>query len=71
VATVSTIDQIIGLFCRIQSLLKGSFAKETCNFIDPTNRSHPICVKCVAMCCGVVQCVEEETAIPVCIEQSI
>ena len=42
VATVSRIDEIIGLFCRISSLLSGSFAKETYNFIDPTNRSHPI-----------------------------
>jgi len=42
VATVSMIDKIIGLFCRILSLLYGSFAKETYNFIDPTNQSHPI-----------------------------
>ena len=41
-ATVSRIDQIIGLFCSIASLLYNSFAKETCNFIDPTNQSHPI-----------------------------
>ena len=41
-ATVSRIDKIIGLFCRILSLLQGSFAKETYNFIDPTNQSHPI-----------------------------
>jgi len=33
---------MIGLFCRISSLLKCSFAKETCNFKEPTNRSHPI-----------------------------
>ena len=26
----------IGLFCRISSLLKGSFAKETYHFFDPT-----------------------------------
>jgi len=38
VATVSRIDKIIGLFCRIPSLLQGSFAKETYNLIDPTNR---------------------------------
>ena len=31
---------IIGLFCRIQSFLQGSFAKETYNFEEPTNRSH-------------------------------
>jgi len=42
VARVSRIDKIIGIFCRISSLLWGSFAKETYNFIDPTNRSHPI-----------------------------
>ena len=41
-ATVSRIDKITGLFCRILSLLQSSFAKETCNFIDPTNQSYPI-----------------------------
>jgi len=35
VNTVSRIDKITGLFCRILSLLQGSFAKETYNFIDP------------------------------------
>jgi len=44
VATVSSIDQIIGLFCRIASLLLGSFAKEAYNLIDPTHRSHSICI---------------------------
>ena len=34
--------KIISLFCRILSILWGSFAKETYNFIDPTDRSHPI-----------------------------
>jgi len=33
---------MIGLFCRISSLFKGSFAKETCNSKEPTNRRHPI-----------------------------
>jgi len=42
VATVSRIDEIIGLFCRKAFLLWGSFAQETCNFIDLTNWSHPI-----------------------------
>jgi len=42
VATVSRIDKMIGVFCRISSLLQGSFAKETYHFIDPTNQSHPI-----------------------------
>jgi len=30
------------MFCRISSLLSGSFAKETCDFKEPTDRSHPI-----------------------------
>jgi len=42
VATDSRIDQIIGLFCKIMSLLQGSFTKETYDFIDPTDQSHPI-----------------------------
>jgi len=42
VASVSRIDKIIGLFCRISSLLWGSFAKETYNLKEPTHRSHPI-----------------------------
>ena len=40
VATISRIDKIIGLFCRILALLYGSSAKETYNLIDPTNISH-------------------------------
>ena len=42
VAVGSRIDKIIGLLCRILSLLEGSFAKETYNWIDPTNQSHLI-----------------------------
>ena len=42
VATVGRLLKIIVRFCRILSLLKGSFAKETYNFEEPTNRSHPI-----------------------------
>ena len=42
VALVSRIDKIIGLFCK-RALKKTRYsAKETCNFIDPTDRSHPI-----------------------------
>jgi len=42
-ASVSTIDKIIGLFCK-RVLYKSPYsAKETDNYIDPTNRSHPIC----------------------------
>jgi len=40
VATISRLLKIIRLFCRISSLLYGSFAKETYNFT--TNQSHPI-----------------------------
>jgi len=41
VATISRLLKIIGLISRIWSLLEGSFAKETYNFKEPTNRSHP------------------------------
>ena len=34
--------KLLTLFCRILSLLYGSFAKETFHFKEPTNRSHPI-----------------------------
>jgi len=42
VATIRRLLRIIGLFCRISSLLLGSDAKETYNFKEPTSRSHPI-----------------------------
>jgi len=42
VATIGRLLKIIGLFCRISSLLQVSFTKETYNFKEPTNRSHPI-----------------------------
>jgi len=42
VATISKLLKIIGLFCRISSLLWGSFAKETYNCKEPTNRRYPI-----------------------------
>ena len=42
VAIISRLLKITGLFCRIQSLLQGSFAKETYNFRGSTNRSHPM-----------------------------
>ena len=41
-ATISRLLKILGLVCRIQSLSQGSFAKKTCNFKKPTNRSHHI-----------------------------
>ena len=36
------------LFCRIPSLLQGSFAKETYNFKEPPSRSHPIWISRVS-----------------------
>jgi len=36
VASISKLLKIIGLFCRIWSLLQGSFAKETYNLKEPT-----------------------------------
>jgi hypothetical protein len=44
VASTGRLLKIIGLFCRVSSLVQGSFAKETYNFKEPTNRSHPICI---------------------------
>ena len=40
--TISMLLKIIGLFCKISPVLQGSFAKETYNFKEPTNGSHPI-----------------------------
>ena len=36
VATIRRLLESIGLFCRTQSLLQGSFAEETYNFKEPT-----------------------------------
>jgi len=44
VAAISRLLKITGLFCTISSLLQGSFAKETYNFKEPTNCSHPISI---------------------------
>jgi len=44
VAMISRLLKIIGLLCRIYSLLQGSFATATYNLKEPTNRSHPIWV---------------------------
>jgi len=45
IQTHSRLLEITVLFCRIQSLLWGSFAKETYNFKESTNRSQPIGVR--------------------------
>ena len=44
VATISRLLKMIGLFCRILSLLWVSFAKETYHFKEPTSGSHPISI---------------------------
>ena len=44
VTSISRLLKIIGLYCSISSLLYGSFAKETFDFKEPINRSHPIVV---------------------------
>ena len=43
VATVGRIDKIIGLFCKRAPYKRLYSAKETYNFKEPTDRSHPIC----------------------------
>ena len=48
VALASRTDKIIGFFCKRALQKRRYFAKETYNFIDPTDRSHPI-VNCIAM----------------------
>ena len=42
VATISRLLKRLGLFCRMQSLSQGSFAKETYNFKESNDPSHPI-----------------------------
>ena len=41
VASISRIDKILGLFCKRARLKRRYSAKETYNFIDPNDRSHP------------------------------
>jgi len=43
VATTSRLLKNIGLFCKIALQKRPIFSKETYNFKEPTNRSHPIC----------------------------
>jgi len=43
VALVTRMDKIIALFCKRDLQKRRHSAKETYNFIDPTDRSHPIC----------------------------
>jgi len=49
VATISRLLKIIGLVCRIWSVSQCSFAKETYNFKESTNRSHPHTCLCICV----------------------
>jgi len=51
VATISRILEIIGLFRKRALQKRLYFAKETYNFKEPTNRSHPMCISV----CGVAE----------------
>jgi len=42
IATISSLLKIIGLFCKRAPLKRRFSAKETYNFKEPTDRSHPI-----------------------------
>ena len=42
VASISRLLKIIGLFCKRALQKRPIFCKETYNFKDPTNHSHPI-----------------------------
>ena len=53
VATIRRLLQIIRLFCRISSLCKGSFTKETYDFNEPTHRSHTISIECICELAGI------------------
>ena len=52
VATCSRLLRIIGLFCKRALSKRRYSAKETCDFKEPTNRSHPISDMCVRKCTG-------------------
>ena len=52
VASMRRLLKTIGLYCRLSSILQDSFAKETYNFKEPTNQSHPICGYIVQTCMG-------------------
>jgi len=43
VATISRLLKMIGLFCKRALQKRRYSAKETYDFKEPTNRSHPIC----------------------------
>jgi len=50
-ATISRLLQIVGLFCKRALQKRRYSAKETYDFKELSNRSHPICVKWREECC--------------------
>ena len=58
-AKVEEMFDTLGLFCRISSLLDGSFAKETYDLKEPTNRSRQRLKRCLRRCivCSKLYCV--------------
>jgi len=44
VATISRLLKIVGLFCKRALQKRPIISRETYNFKEPTNRSHPITV---------------------------
>jgi len=53
VATISRLLKIIGLFCKRDLQKRRYSAKETYNFIDPTDCSHPIMNVLILLCCDI------------------
>ena len=62
-ATIRRLLKSVGLFCRISSVLQGSFAKETYHFKEPTNRSHPIAVFRAATSFGALYMLRHHVAV--------
>ena len=52
VASVTRINWIIGLFCKRALEKRRYSAKETCNLIDPTDRSHPYLLRTLWFVCS-------------------
>ena len=66
VATISRLLQIIGLFCKRALLKRLYFAKETYDFKEPTNRSHPI-----SACANWKTHINNEHILILCVSQAI
>jgi len=51
VASSSRLLKSIGVFCKRATQKRQYSAKETCNFKEPTNRSHPTAFYCMLLAC--------------------